>query len=165
MLLLLKDSRRKVAKVGAIETQKAEKWELLKLNYATAVDRVAADTGEEIKRVTVTIELKEIKGEVASASSILDASVGDGPIEAITAAISRITDIQGVIFKKLIITNLEQGKESEGQAIVIMEHEGNNYSATGTSKDIIRATTNAILKIFNKIEAKRQTSSAGAVQA
>ncbi len=85
---------------------------------------------------------------------ILDnATIGDGPIDALFKTIDLLTGING----KLIDYNIRaitSGKDAMGEVIVEMEVEGKNYRGRAVSTDIIEASAKAYLNAINKVAIK-----------
>ena len=94
---------------------------------------------------TATITLKDTNGEL-----ITDASVGDGPVDAIYSAIQRMT---GVSCKLLDyrIRSITRGKEAQGEAQIEIEHSGRKLRGRGLSTDILEASALAYLSAVNRL--------------
>ena len=94
---------------------------------------------------TATITLKDTNGEL-----ITDASVGDGPIDAIYSAIQRLT---GVSCKLLDyrIRAVTSGKDAQGEVQIEIEHSNRKLRGRGLSTDILEASALAYLAAINRL--------------
>jgi 2-isopropylmalate synthase len=77
-------------------------------------------------------------------------SVGDGPIDASFKAIEQILGHHYEL-DDFQIQSVTEGREAMGQAVVKLRVNGNLYSGTGISTDIIGASVRAYLSAINKI--------------
>ena len=102
---------------------------------------------------TATISLRDSTGE-----TVTDASVGDGPIDAIFTAIQRLTriDVKLVDYR---IRSITKGKDAQGEAQVEMEHNGKRIRGRGRSTDILEASALAYLAAINRLRSlsRRET--------
>jgi 2-isopropylmalate synthase len=78
---------------------------------------------------TATVTLKDSAGEKQQ-----DASIGDGPVDAIYSAIQRLTGIT-VKLTDYRIRSVTKGKEAMGEAQVELEHSGKTIRGRGVSTD------------------------------
>ncbi len=83
-----------------------------------------------------------------------DAAVGNGPIDALFAAISRITgaNCKVVDYRVRAVT---QDIDAMGEAYVEGEHAGRRTSAKAVSVDVIEASALAYLEVINRIASRR----------
>ncbi|MGA1863154.1 2-isopropylmalate synthase [Deferribacter thermophilus] len=95
---------------------------------------------------TATIELVKDDG-----NTIIDASIGDGPVDAAFKAIERIAGIQGRL-KKYNIKSVTAGKDAQGEVTVSVEFEKSGFDITGKgySTDIVEASARAYLHALNR---------------
>ena len=94
---------------------------------------------------TATVTLRDSSGQ-----SVQDASVGDGPIDAIYSAIQRLTGIK-MNLTDYRIRSITRGKEALGEASVELEHSGKKIRGRGLSTDILEASALAYLAAVNRL--------------
>ena len=94
---------------------------------------------------TATVTLKDTNGEL-----ITDASVGDGPVDAIYSAIQRLTGISGKLLDYRIRA-VSKGKEAQGEVQIELEHSGKSIRGRGLSTDILEASALAYLNAINRL--------------
>ena len=94
---------------------------------------------------TATVTLKDTNGDL-----ITDASVGDGPVDAIYSAIQRLT---GVSCKLLDyrIRAISRGKDAQGEVQIEIEHSGRKLRGRGLSTDILEASALAYVAAINRL--------------
>lgn len=103
---------------------------------------------------TATVELKNENGE-----SFLDASIGDGPVDACLKAIERTTGISGKL-KSYKINALTAGKDAQGEVVLSVEFEECGYEVTGrgSNTDVVVASAEAYVYALNRyLSRKDQT--------
>jgi 2-isopropylmalate synthase len=110
-------------------------WELISLQVMTGSNSTP----------TATIRLKEGSGDV-----IQDASVGDGPVDAIYSAISRLTGIR-LTLSDYRIRAVTKGKEALGEVQIEIDHSGQKVRGRGLSTDILEASALAYLAAINRL--------------
>jgi 2-isopropylmalate synthase len=93
---------------------------------------------------TATVTLKDSNNE-----TIRDASIGDGPVDAIYSAIQRLTGIT-VTLTDYRIRAVTKGKEALGEVQVEFEHSGRKFHGRGLSTDILEASALAYLAAINR---------------
>jgi 2-isopropylmalate synthase len=79
---------------------------------------------------------------------------GDGPVEAAYRAIDTITGIPGRL-KEYSIRAVTKGKDAIGEALVVVDFDGQLVSGKGSSTDVIEASAKAYLNAVNKVVMKR----------
>ncbi|MEZ0267006.1 MAG: alpha-isopropylmalate synthase regulatory domain-containing protein, partial [Phycisphaerae bacterium] len=94
---------------------------------------------------TATVTLRDSAGE-----QLLDASVGDGPVDAIYSAIQRMTGIK-LTLTDYRIRAVTRGKDAQGEVQVEMEHNGRKIRGRGLSTDILEASALAYLSVINRM--------------
>jgi 2-isopropylmalate synthase len=94
---------------------------------------------------TATVTLKDAAGE-----TLQDASVGDGPVDAIYSAIQRLTGIK-VTLTDYRIRAVTKGKEALGEVQIDLEHSGKKFRGRGISTDILEASALAYLAAINRL--------------
>jgi 2-isopropylmalate synthase len=97
---------------------------------------------------TATISIRDTNGEVR-----MDASVGDGPVDAIYSAIARLTGVRATLtdFRLRAITG---GKEAQGEVHVDLDHNGTKLTGRGLSTDILEAAARAYLAAINRLRSQ-----------
>jgi 2-isopropylmalate synthase len=94
---------------------------------------------------TATVTLRDSNGQ-----TVQDASVGDGPVDAIYSAIQRLTGIR-MSLTDYRIRSITKGKEAQGEAVVELEHSGRKIHGRGLSTDIIEASALAYVAAVNRL--------------
>ena len=95
---------------------------------------------------TATVTLRDGAG----GEPMTDASVGDGPVDAIYSAISRLTGVKPAL-KEFRIRSVTGGKDAQGEVHVEVEHDGAKVSGRGVSTDILEAAAKAYLAAINRL--------------
>jgi 2-isopropylmalate synthase len=94
---------------------------------------------------TATVTLRQSNGE-----TIQDASVGDGPVDAIYSAIQRLTGVRANL-ADYHIRAVTKGKEAQGEVTIELEHNGRKVRGRGLSTDILEASALAYLAAINRL--------------
>jgi 2-isopropylmalate synthase len=94
---------------------------------------------------TATVSIRDTNGEVTT-----DASVGDGPVDAIYSAIARITGVRAKL-SDFRLRSITGGKEALGEVYIDLDHNGLKVSGRGLSTDILEAAARAYLAAINRI--------------
>jgi 2-isopropylmalate synthase len=97
---------------------------------------------------TATVSLKYSGGDV-----VQDASIGDGPVDAIYSAISRLTGIRASL-TNYRIRAITRGKEAMGEVQVELEHHNKKIRGRGVSTDILEASAIAYLAALNRLKSQ-----------
>ncbi|MDP9175371.1 MAG: 2-isopropylmalate synthase [Planctomycetota bacterium] len=97
---------------------------------------------------TATVTLRDTNGQ-----TLQDASVGDGPVDAIYSAIQRLTGIKLALIDYRI-RSITKGKEALGEAQVELEHDGRKMRGRGLSTDILEASALAYLAAVNRMRSQ-----------
>jgi len=94
---------------------------------------------------TATVTLQDANGDV-----IQDASIGDGPVDAIYSAIQRLTKVQATLsdYRLRAVTG---GKEAQGEVWVELDHGGRKIRGRGLSTDILEASALAYVAAINRL--------------
>jgi 2-isopropylmalate synthase len=82
-----------------------------------------------------------------------DASLGDGPVDAVFKCIERITGID-VELRDYRVRSVSVGEDAQGEAHVEAEHEGKTLTARAVSTDIIEASALAFLQVINRVASR-----------
>jgi len=83
-----------------------------------------------------------------------DASLGDGPIDAVFKAIERITGIE-VKLLDFRIRAVTGGEDALGEAHLEAEYDGKNFAGRAVSTDIIEASALAFLQVINRVALRK----------
>jgi len=110
-------------------------WKLLGLQVMTGSGAIP----------TATVTLQDSNGQ-----TVQDASIGDGPVDAIYSAIARLTGIKTVL-RDYRIRAVSRGKEAQGEVQIELEHSGKRISGRGLSTDILEASALAYLAAVNRL--------------
>ena len=94
---------------------------------------------------TATVSLRDSGGE-----PMTDASIGDGPVDAIYSAISRLTGVKAAL-SDYRIRAVTRGKEAQGEVQIELEHSGRKIRGRGLSTDILEASALAYLAAINRL--------------
>ena len=95
-----------------------------------------------------TLELSEENG------ILRDASIGNGPVDAIFKAIERVTGIKARL-TNYVIKAITGSKDAQGEVSLELEIDGKSYSGKGVSTDIIEASAKAYINALNRYFVKR----------
>ncbi|MFQ5713821.1 MAG: 2-isopropylmalate synthase [Candidatus Scalinduaceae bacterium] len=98
---------------------------------------------------TAGVRLRVGKNKIAD-----DATIGDGPIDALFKTIDLITGTKGTLLD-YNIRAITSGKDAMGEVIVEVDVEGKSYRGRAVSTDIIEASAKAYLNAINKVKIKR----------
>ena len=91
------------------------------------------------------VTLKDNTGE-----TIQDASIGDGPVDAIYSAIQRLTGVKAHL-TDYRIRAITKGKEAMGEVQIELEHTGRKIRGRGLSTDILEASALAYVAAINRL--------------
>jgi 2-isopropylmalate synthase len=89
---------------------------------------------------------------------VREATVGDGPIDAVFKAIEKVTRIN-VKVRDYQVRSVTVGEDAQGEAYVEAEYAGRLYRGRATSTDIIEASAKAFVQVINRIALRRQNQS------
>jgi 2-isopropylmalate synthase len=112
-----------------------EMWEVVNLQVTTGNNAIP----------TATVTLKDSGGQ-----TVTDASVGDGPVDAIYSAISRITNVRGTLLD-FRLRSITGGKEAQGEVLIELQHNDVTVNGRGLSTDILEAAAKAYLNAINRL--------------
>ena len=79
-----------------------------------------------------------------------DSGVGDGPIDAVLAAIEAITGVKGRL-QDYALRSATSGKDAIGEVSMKIDFDGTLVSGKGASTDVIEASARAYLSALNRI--------------
>ncbi|MCJ7544890.1 MAG: 2-isopropylmalate synthase [Phycisphaerae bacterium] len=86
---------------------------------------------------------------VKEGQSHTDAAIGDGPVDAVYQAISRITGIKPRL-TDYMLRALTGGTDAQGEVTIEVEYEGRRFRARGVSTDIVEGSARAYLAAINR---------------
>jgi 2-isopropylmalate synthase len=95
---------------------------------------------------TASVQLQHHDGR-----DVCEAAIGDGPVDAIFQAIERATGISPHL-RSYHVRSLTDGEDAQGEVILEVDHEGQNYRGRGVSTDVVEASAQAFLDVVNRIE-------------
>lgn len=98
---------------------------------------------------TATIKLRNAKGDI-----VIDASIGDGPVDAIYSAMQRIMGVE-VKLLDYKIRAITSGEDAQGEVFVKVQDGDRSFSGKGVSTDVIDASARAFLSALNRIMINR----------
>ncbi len=81
---------------------------------------------------------------------VRQASLGDGPVDAVFKAIEQITGIE-VQLRDYRVRSVTVGEDAQGEAHIEAEYNGRVINGRGVSTDIIEASALAFLQVINRI--------------
>ncbi|MCL5945732.1 MAG: 2-isopropylmalate synthase [Planctomycetes bacterium] len=94
---------------------------------------------------TATVTLLDSTGV-----EITDAAIGDGPVDAMFAAIQRLTRISAQL-DSFQVRSITGGREAQGEVTVELTHHNHKVRGRGFSTDILEASAKAYLTAINRI--------------
>jgi len=94
---------------------------------------------------TATVTLRDTGGE-----TLTDASIGDGPVDAIYSAIQRLTGVKSTLVDYRIRA-VSRGNDAQGEVQIELEHSGRKIHGRGLSTDILEASALAYLAAINRL--------------
>src|SRR5699024_12649779 len=77
-------------------------------------------------------------------------AVGTGPVDALYTAILEIVDLD-INLIEYKISSISRGKEAQGKVKVIVEFNGEKYTANAADTDVIKASAQAYINAVNNI--------------
>ena len=93
---------------------------------------------------TATVMIKKGKEEH------WEASIGNGPVDAIYQAVDRVTGIE-VELEDYEVTSISKGQDAMGEVGVTVKYDGKIYYGSASSTDILLASARAYVNSINKI--------------
>ena len=93
---------------------------------------------------SATVKLKK-DGQVFQ-----DSGVGDGPVDAVLAAIDAITGMKGRL-QDYSLRSATSGKDAIGEVAMKIDFDGTVVSGKGSSTDVIEASARAYLSALNRV--------------
>ncbi|MDW8478846.1 MAG: 2-isopropylmalate synthase [Xanthomonadales bacterium] len=90
----------------------------------------------------------------ADGRRVREAASGDGPVDAIFAALRRAAGLE-LALSDFQVRALTRGADAQGEARLAVEHEGRRLHGRAISTDILEASALALLEVINRIERLR----------
>jgi len=100
-------------------------------------------------RATASVELSDPEG-----NQVLETAQGDGPVDALFAALSAATGVQ-LELDSYQVHSVGIGADARGEANLGVRHQGQDFEGSGTSYDIIEASALAWLDVANRLLRQR----------
>ncbi|MFQ5982176.1 MAG: 2-isopropylmalate synthase [Woeseiaceae bacterium] len=123
-----------------VDATSAGPWTLASLEVSSQTDQPAA----------ADVRLLNDNGDEVSESA-----QGDGPVAAAFNAIERATGVS-LTLKNFELHSATVGEDAQGEFVVTVEHDANNYRGHGVSVDIVEAGSRAYLEVVNRILRRRE---------
>lgn len=99
---------------------------------------------------TATVRMKKPGAKAGESEVLQDASIGDGPVDAVLKAMDRLTRTPGKLMD-YSLRAVSQGKDALGEVTVKVDfNDGNLVVGKGASTDIIEASARAYLNAINR---------------
>uniref|UniRef100_A0A7C2PCL6 2-isopropylmalate synthase n=1 Tax=Schlesneria paludicola TaxID=360056 RepID=A0A7C2PCL6_9PLAN len=121
-----------------------DRWHLERVHIAAGTGTIP----------TATVELRDGSSE----STVCDAAIGDGPINAVCKAIDRVLGVSATL-KDFQVRSVSGGTDAQGEVLVEVICSGRRYHGKAVSTDIIEASAQAYLKALNKAVAQSPAES------
>jgi 2-isopropylmalate synthase len=83
-----------------------------------------------------------------------EASLGDGPVDAVFKAIEHITGVE-VVLKDYRVRSVTVGEDAQGEAHIEAHYDGRNITGRAVSTDIIEASALAFIQVINRIMSRK----------
>ncbi len=113
--------------------------------------RLASMTISDVgSRANALVELSDPEG-----SRVAETAQGDGPVDALFAALSAATGVQ-LTLDSYHVHSVGIGADARGEANLSVRHHGEVFEGTGTSRDIIEASALAWLDVANRLLRQRE---------
>ena len=85
-----------------------------------------------------------------------EVAIGTGPLDASFKAINRLTRMKNVNLDSFSLNAVTDGEDAIGEAVVKLNYDGEQYTGTGISTDVIEASIRAYVNGINKITAHQK---------
>jgi len=102
---------------------------------------------------TGTLPAASVALQRSDGQRLMDASAGDGPVDAVFKAIEKVTGIQ-VKLRDYRIQSVTVGEDAQGEVSLEVEHDTGVYRGRALSTDIIEGSARAFLDVVNRIALK-----------
>ena len=84
-----------------------------------------------------------------------EASIGEGPIDAVYKAINKLVDVPNTL-TEFSVNSITHGIDAIGSVLIRIESDGNVYTGRGADVDIIVASAKAYLNALNRLVASKK---------
>jgi 2-isopropylmalate synthase len=121
-----------------------DRWHLTKFHIAAGTGTIP----------TATVELRDEQQQ----TTVCDAAIGDGPIDAVCKALERILNVNAAL-QDFQVRSVSGGKDAQGEVLVEVLIDGRKYHGKAVSTDIVEASAQAYLKALNKALAQAPAES------
>jgi 2-isopropylmalate synthase len=122
--------------------------------------RLASMTISDVgTRANALVELSDADGK-----RISEAAQGDGPVDALFAALSAATGVR-LVLDSYHVHSVGIGADARGEANLSVRHNEEVFEGTGTSRDIIEASALAWLDVANRLLRQRSAVNGEALAA
>jgi 2-isopropylmalate synthase len=132
-----------------IESLVAEERRTVKEVYR--LDHVAVSCGDKAMP-TATVRLIAPDG-----TTLADASLGTGPVDAVYKAINRIVQVPNKL-TEFSVKSVTEGIDAIGEVLIRIESDGVTYTGRGANTDIFVASAKAYMNALNRLLAARSRS-------
>lgn len=128
---------------------------------AWSLDYLSVTSGSQTVP-TATVRMKRGGAKAGEGELLQDASIGDGPVDAVLKAMDRLTKTPGKLMD-YSLRAVSQGKDALGEVTVKVDfNDGNLVVGKGASTDIIEASARAYLNAINRhLTAQQERTGAG----
>src|SRR5262249_47925165 len=127
------------------EAQVQRTWELMSLQVTAGTNVVE----------TAAVRLRNVQ----NGEEMLEAAIGDGPIDAAFMCIQRITGVDATL-RHYDLKAVTGGKDAVGEVHLELQVNGRKYKGRGQSTDIIEASAIAFLNALNRAIAAAEPAEA-----
>ncbi|HEY0981359.1 MULTISPECIES: 2-isopropylmalate synthase [unclassified Schlesneria] len=132
-------------------TVTTDRWELVRFHIAAGTGTIPTAT-VELRDLASTkpAGLDGVDESTTTPKTHKDASIGDGPVDAVCKAMERIVGINAEL-KDYQVRAVSGGEDAQGEASVAIVYHGRRYHGKAVSTDVIEASALAYLKALNKV--------------
>ena len=137
-----------------------DRWTLVRFHIAAGTGTIPTATVELHDQASANSTSADTTDESAThPKSYKDASIGDGPVDAVCKAMERIIGVTAEL-KDYQVRAVSGGEDAQGEASVAIVYQGRRYHGKAVSTDVIEASALAYLKALNKAVSDRPTEKA-----
>jgi 2-isopropylmalate synthase len=126
-----------------------DRWKLVRFHIAAGTGTIPTATVELCDESAVSPVSGGDATQEATPVSYRDASIGDGPVDAVCKAMERIIGVTAEL-KDYQVRAVSGGEDAQGEATVAIIYQGRRYHGKAVSTDVIEASALAYLKALNK---------------
>ena len=137
-----------------------DRWTLVRFHIAAGTGTIPTATVELHDQASANSTSADTTDESTThPKSYKDASIGDGPVDAVCKAMERIIGVTAEL-KDYQVRAVSGGEDAQGEASVAIVYQGRRYHGKAVSTDVIEASALAYLKALNKAVSDRPTEKA-----